>query len=91
MVTSPNGVQPSSVLSDVAVSGGAIWAVGSTYDPLAVTSRTLTERWNGSSWTVVASPSPSSQYDVLEGIAAGRGGVWAVGASERLTLALRGS
>lgn len=43
-------------------------------------SATLTEHWNGSSWSRVSSPSPSSAYAQLNGVAAvSASDVWAVG------------
>ena len=55
------------------------WAVGDD-----VTSnggrQTLTEHWNGSSWTVVPSPDPASPDNVLSSVrAVSRTNVWAVG------------
>lgn len=62
------------------VVSGAVWAVGATLDPASGVSETLIEQWNGSSWTVVPSPSPSAQNNILYGVAAVSGSdVWAVG------------
>jgi hypothetical protein len=43
--------------------------------------QTLAEHWNGTSWTVAASPSPGRGDDWLFGISAipNGGGFWAVG------------
>jgi hypothetical protein len=78
--------QPSSARGLVTSIGGALngvsadsasdaWAVGS-----AGTSA-LTLHWNGTSWTRVPSPSPSSRYNALFGVSAVSGSdAWAVGA-----------
>jgi hypothetical protein len=91
-VASPNGAEPASLLAGVATAGpgSEVWSVGYTYDALTVAYRTLTERWNGSAWKLVASPNPDPDYDALQGVAAGAGGIWAVGATGRRTLALLG-
>jgi hypothetical protein len=89
VVPSPNGSKPSNVLSDVAAAGGGqLWAVGTTYDALTVTAKTITERWNGSSWRIIPSPNPGSGYSDLEGVADGAGGAWAVGGTSSKTIIL---
>jgi len=57
-----------------------VWAVGDTTKSDFSSSRTLIESWNGSAWSVVASPSPSPFYNELRDID-GRSAndVWAVG------------
>jgi hypothetical protein len=87
VVPSPNGPKPTSVLSGVAIDSTGAWAVGASYDDVTVQYRTLTERWDGSSWKLVPSPSPDS-ISALEGVATGPGGAWAVGASHIDTLVL---
>jgi hypothetical protein len=90
VVPSPNGPNPSNVLDDLVAFGpNKVWAGGSSYDDLAVTSRSLVERWDGTGWRVVKSPNPDPDYTTLIGIG-GRGprDLWAVGAQGRLTLAL---
>jgi hypothetical protein len=80
-------VQPSTpgasnnVLASVAVlSPGNVWAAGSYYDISASQTRTLIEHWNGSSWTQLPTPSPSSTNSFLTGIAAvSADDIWAVG------------
>jgi hypothetical protein len=90
VVPSPNGSKPSSILSDIADAGsGQLWAVGTTYDDLTVTAKTLTERWNGTSWRIVPSPNPGSGYADLEGVSYGSGGAWAVGGTSSKTIILR--
>jgi hypothetical protein len=70
------------------ISGSAsddVWAVGDTLQSLSPTTiTTLTEHWDGTSWTIVPSPNPSSiQY--LYGVAATSSGhAVAVGASDNV-------
>jgi hypothetical protein len=91
LVASRDGSKPFTSLNGVVATGGSsVWAVGATYDPLSVVYRTFTEHWDGTAWTVVASPNPSPEYDYLVGAAAFPGGdVWAVGAADENTLAMR--
>jgi hypothetical protein len=73
-------VLPGVTLAAITSAGPAeAWAVGSSANgPFT----TVTAEWNGSAWTVVPSPNPSSQ-DFLDGVsAAPGGGVWAVGNEE---------
>ena len=87
VVPSPNGPKPSNVLSGVAFDSTGVWAVGSSYDSVTVQYRTLTERWDGTQWSLVPSPSPDD-ISSLQGVASGPGGTWAVGALHVKTLAL---
>ena len=60
-----------------ATSAGNAWAVGSAAN--GVMDLTLILRWNGTSWTQVASPNPGSSND-LNGVAASSpSNAWAVG------------
>jgi hypothetical protein len=61
-----------------ALSNTNAWAVGST---LTATSRkSLIQRWNGTSWTIVSSPNPGTLSNSLLGVAAtGPSDIWAVG------------
>jgi hypothetical protein len=43
-----------------------IWLVGSTSDGVRV--RTVTEHWDGSAWSIVASPNPSAGTNILTGV-----------------------
>lgn len=62
------------LLGVAGVSGGQVWAVGSRGD------RTLTERWNGSAFSIVPSPSVPGRSSVLEDVAGTvSNDVWAVG------------
>jgi hypothetical protein len=82
-VASPNRGTVASVLQDVTtVPGSAVaWAVGYSYDSNVAAYRTLVERYNGTSWSIVASPSGSangySQLNRVDATAANN--VWAVG------------
>src|SRR5690242_2370859 len=63
----------------VALSSCQAWAVGD-YVTGAGDLRTLIERWNGTAWTRVPSPSPASAYNDLFGVAATSAtNAWAVG------------
>jgi hypothetical protein len=87
VVPSPNGSKPNSVLSGVAdAGGGRLWAVGTTYDDLTVTAKTITARWDGTAWALVPSPNPGSGYSDLEDVADGPGGAWAVGGTTSKTI-----
>jgi hypothetical protein len=58
---------------------GEAWAVGNQL-PLGGAGATLTEHWDGSSWSQVSSPSPGSVNNGLGGVAGiGSTDVWAVG------------
>jgi hypothetical protein len=71
-----------------ATSPSSAWAVGERRAQLGRTFRTLIEHWNGSSWSLAASPSPGAGDDPLSGIAAvpDHGGFWAVGSRGQATL-----
>jgi hypothetical protein len=59
-----------------------VWAVGVTQPTGATQGQTLTLNWNGTAWTIVASPDAGSP-SVLNSVSAspGAGIVWAVGES----------
>jgi hypothetical protein len=82
LLTSPNKGDGSNKL--LAVSGTAsndVWAVGSFFNTNSGTNQTLTEHWDGSSWSIVYSPiAPSSSDNALNSVRAiGKNNVWAVG------------
>jgi hypothetical protein len=83
IVPTPNGgnFSDDNVLTAVAaVSANDIWAVGYIY-PKGGTPRTLAIHWNGSNWTLVATPNPGNYFRRLDGITAlASNDVWAVGA-----------
>lgn len=76
----PPGTLFNPVFGLAPVSAGNIWAVGQTQNGTSGSPTTLIEHWNGTSWNLVASPSPGSQA-ALTGAAADRssGQAWAVG------------
>jgi hypothetical protein len=82
IVPSPNvGTMGSSLSAVSAASSKDVWAVGTVQtDDSANGNRTLIEHWNGSAWSVVPSPNPSSRSDNLTGVAAiSATNAWAVG------------
>lgn len=83
VVSSPNvGPYPNFLSSVVAVSTNDVWAVGDTYtgNTFPFPQQPLIEHWDGSAWTVVASPKTQSTYSVLSGVTAvSANDVWAVG------------
>lgn len=59
------------------------WAVGTRQDTTGASS-TLTERWDGSAWTVIDSPNPGGWFNSLAAVdALGPRSVWAVGTATR--------
>jgi len=87
IVPNADAVPSDAALSDVAVvSSAEVFAVGSA------AGRTLVQRWNGSSWEVVPTPSPGDRDDLF-GVVVAPSGAWAVGstgdASGIRTLTLR--
>jgi hypothetical protein len=56
------------------------WAVGSFSTSAQPSTRTLIQRWNGSSWSVVPSPNPDPTTNLLSDIdGASAGDLWAIG------------
>ena len=81
-VPSPNPGESNSSHLDAVASGphGALWAVGTYYDPKTDLPRGLTLRYTGSSWVQVPIPNPGTQADFLNAVAVGSAGdVWTVG------------
>lgn len=77
-------VQPGSsdTLGAVAITSCRVWAVGNYI--VGANVRTLVERWDGTAWTRVPSPSPASAYSTLNGVAAASASdAWAVGQDSR--------
>jgi hypothetical protein len=81
IVSSPNQSTGQSLQSVSALSGGDVWATGSFYDEPTDVWKTLTQHWNGSTWTLVPSPSPGNYLgNVLASVKAiSSNNVWAVG------------
>src|SRR5947209_3661709 len=79
-VSSPNSGYQDVLNAVTAISANSVWAVGEyandyTNQPL----QTLTEHWNGTSWSAIASPNPSTTgNNILNGAAAiSASDVWA--------------
>ena len=65
--------------SIAALNSSDVWAAGYSDNPSCLCGQTVVERWNGSSWTRLASPNPGVA-DYLTGIAAtSASDVWAAG------------
>jgi hypothetical protein len=80
VVTSPNaGTSGDNALTSIdALSSTSAWAVGSSRT--ANSRKSLIQRWNGTSWTIVSSPNPGTFGNSLLGVAAaGPNNIWAVG------------
>jgi hypothetical protein len=85
VTSSPNqGSSNNELLGVAAVSASNAWAIGYYQSGTCVCNqRTLSEHWNGSTWSVVSTPNAGTSfgdYDVLRGTAAlSESNVWAVG------------
>jgi hypothetical protein len=65
-----------------AVASNNVWAVGENEEVPGLGISTLIEHWNGSAWSIVASPTPGA-YPILNAVAArGATDVYAVGSNE---------
>jgi hypothetical protein len=82
VVSSPNSGTGTNVLGSI--SGAAandVWAVGYFVNGSAV-AQTLAEHWNGSAWSIVATPNTGAGDNLLESVVAiGPSDAWAVGYS----------
>jgi hypothetical protein len=57
-----------------------VFAVGDYYNSTLKFDQTLVERWNGTAWSVVASPNVGTNHNVLNAVShVGTGAAWAVG------------
>lgn len=90
VIPSPNATQGGSTLISVsAISASDVWAVGDSVRMSGGSQiyRTLTEHWNGTSWSLIPSPSPGPKFqilDILFGVAAvSTNNVWAVGEEDQ--------
>ncbi len=82
VVPSPDmGALGSALLGVTAISSTDVWAVGEfSTSSTANGARTLIEHFDGTTWSIVPSPNPSTQGDNLTAVAAlGPDNVWAVG------------
>lgn len=89
--TSKNPSASLNVLTSVtAASSSDVWAAGLKCNSGCTRLLTLTEHWNGSSWSNISSPSPSSTYNVLTGVSSfPTHKAWAAGSNGSKTLVLR--
>jgi hypothetical protein len=79
-VSSPNLTQFSNVLWGAdALSAGSAWAVGRAETGTLPIHRPVIERWNGSSWSISASPLPSGGGELRDVDAISGSNAWAVG------------
>jgi len=83
LVTSPSPGAGENILEGIAASGhNDAWAVGNVQMTSGGVRQTLTEHWDGTSWTVVASPNTGAGDNSLFNVAAvAPGNAWAVGRS----------
>src|SRR5918999_997234 len=81
VVPSPNsGTEANELLGVEAISSNEVWAVGRRG------TRTLTQRWNGSTFSIVRSPNVQDRANVLEDVdGTGSMDVWAVGYESSIT------
>jgi hypothetical protein len=80
LVPSAPGGNPADFRSVTAVASNDVWAVGRRLEGDPSWNRPLVEHWDGSSWTVVPSPSGSGVTSQLLGVAAvSANDIWAVG------------
>ncbi len=63
----------------ITVAGGTPWAVGTYVDPKTDNNNTLILHGHGGAWTVDAGPEPGSGSNILGGITAIGGQLWAAG------------
>jgi hypothetical protein len=87
IVPTPNdGTLGSQLLGVSALADNDVWAVGNfSTSTTASGGRTLIEHYDGTAWSVLSSPSPSSQGDFLTGVKAfAANNVWAVGWDDSL-------
>ncbi len=80
VVTSPTTPLDGSDLSGVAaISPTDAWAVGNAYSNNDTELQTLIEHWNGASWAIVKSPSPTNGAQLFALTALSATDMWAVG------------
>src|SRR5262249_58628362 len=73
VVTSPNASAQNNLLAGVtAISADDVWAVGDfqTTSGAGTVFQTLTEHWNGTAWSIVASPNGAGPGAGLNSVAA---------------------
>jgi hypothetical protein len=73
------GTADNTLYGATAISDGDVWAVGTNLNTSG-NNQTTIEQWNGTSWSVVSSPSPGRGNNILMGAAGtSANDVWAVG------------
>ena len=71
IVPSPDpGLTDNQLHAFAVISSKAIWVVGVQSSDAGNSYQTLIERWDGTQWSVVPSPSPGSPYNDLQGVTA---------------------
>jgi hypothetical protein len=80
VISSPNpGTASDSLYGVVALASNNVWAVGSFNSP-GIPDQTLIEHWDGTSWSVLNSPSPGTSNDVLYAVTAiSTNDIWTAG------------
>ena len=75
VLTSPNVSGQSTWLQSVSCTGSAFcMASGYSADTLLDTDSTLSELWNGTTWSIVSTVNPTSPYDLLPGVSCAASG-----------------
>ena len=82
IVPGPNPGAYSNILNGVtAISSNDVWAVGNFTVSSSSNGQTLTEHWDGTQWSVIASPNVGSSYNTFSSLTAlSTTDVWAAGA-----------
>lgn len=80
VVPSPRAGTGGDLVSVAAASASDVWAVGTYYDEKEGIWETLIEHWDGTSWSIVPSPSPGTYRNDLQSVAViSSNDVWAAG------------
>jgi hypothetical protein len=80
VIATPNPAASDDLSAVAALAANNVWAVGVLYNATKKIDQTLIEHWDGASWSVVSSPSPSTTLNDLNGVAAvAANDIWAVG------------
>jgi hypothetical protein len=83
-VPSPNPAAGGSLAGVAVTSARNAWAVGWTSSPNHPGPKTVIERWNGTRWKLVRSPSLAGGAELFGVAAASARSAWAVGLNGRL-------
>ncbi|MEO8971649.1 MAG: hypothetical protein ABI406_08635 [Ktedonobacteraceae bacterium] len=87
IVPSPNLTRCNSLAAVKVLSSSDIWAVGQAYKtPHSTTSQALTEHWDGTQWSIVASPDLHASRSLIAISAVSTSDIWAVGFTGTRTL-----